>query len=320
MKFLKQEKRLVEFDLLENGLDFILSAINYLSGEGRTELKYGILHLSAGVDLILKYRLSKEHWTLLFSKIDAASKEKLESGDFTSVDSSGCIDRLKKICGINFETEDLNQLKHLRERRNRLEHFGITESIAALKSTTLKVLNFILDFINEHIEYSKINTTERSLLNSIREQLPDLEEFVEKRIELLEGELDKYRKSTAVTICLTCYQQTLVIDEGTKCLFCGASGSGEDVAEDFVFKILGISKYVTNDGGEYPIYECFECGAESLVHSNQEYDSFDWLCFTCGTKWDYDEIVFCETCGNPYTISERDIGMCSSCVEYRLKK
>ncbi|TDK61737.1 hypothetical protein E2K98_12675 [Bacillus salipaludis] len=317
---MRQDKELLEFDLLENGLDFILSAINNLSNEGKAELKYGILHLSAGVDLILKYRLSKEHWTLLFSKIDAASKEKLKSGDFTSVDSSGCIDRLKKICGIDFETEDLNQLKHLRERRNRLEHFGITESAAALKSTTLKVLNFILDFINDQIDYSKLNVSEKNQLDSIRQQLPELEEFVEERLELIEDEIESYKKLTAVTICLTCYQTALVIDEGTKCLFCGAHGEGEKVAEEFVFKILGISQYDTKDGEEYPVYECFECGAESMVHSNQEYDSFDWLCFTCGTKWDEDEIEYCETCGGPYMTSKHDIGMCSNCIEHQMNQ
>lgn len=317
---MKKEKGLLELDLLENGLDFIMFAIKQLKHGGKSELKYGILHLSAGVDLVLKYRLSQEHWSLLFADINAATSDKLNSGDFKSVDSIGCIDRLKRICGIELSEKEVNQLKHLRDRRNRLEHFGITESAAALKSSTLKVLNFILDFINEHIEYSRLNSTEENLLVSIREQLRDFEEFIEKRLKSLKTELDYYRGITAVTICPTCYQHGLVIDDGAKCLFCGSSGDGEEMAEEFVFQILGISQYDTKDGAEYPIYECSECGSESLVHSRLEDEVLGWLCFSCGTEWSEQEKGYCDTCGHPYSKSEHDFGMCSDCMDYRLNQ
>ncbi|MCM3768375.1 hypothetical protein [Neobacillus niacini] len=315
---MKKDKGLLEFDLLENGLDFIIFAINQLKNGGKNELKYGILHLSAGVDLVLKYRLSQEHWSLLFADINTANTDKLNSGDFKSVDSVGCIDRLKRICGIELSEKEVNQLKHLRDRRNRLEHFGITESVAALKSSTFKVLNFILNFINEHIDYSGLNETEESLLESIREQFRDFEEFIQKRLESLKPKIESHKRMTAVTICPTCYQDALVIDDGASCLFCGVSGDGEEMAGNFVFQILGISSYDTKDGTEYPIYECSECGAESLVHSRLEDEVFGWLCFTCGTEWSEQEKAYCETCGHPYSKSEYDIGMCSNCIEYRI--
>lgn len=309
---------MLEFDLLENGLDFIVSSINQLKSGRKEELKYGILHLSAGVDLVLKYRLSQEHWTLLFSKIDAASKEKLNSGDFTSVDSAGCIDRLQRIGGIEIDKKDVSQLKHLRERRNRLEHFGITESAEALKSSSLIVLNFILNFINEHIDFLELDEIEKNLVDTIRGQFRDFEEFVQKRLNVIRPELENYKKVVAVTICPTCYQEALVIDDGAKCLFCGTSGDGEEMAENFVFQLLGISQYEAKDGGEYPVYECSDCGAETLVHTNLSEED-GWICFTCGTEWSEQEKAFCETCGHPYTKSEHDIGMCSNCIEYRMR-
>lgn len=315
---MKKDKELLEFDLLENGLDFIIFAINQLKSGEKNELKYGILHLSAGVDLVLKYRLSQEHWSLLFADINAANTDKLNSGDFKSVDSVGCIDRLKRICGIELSEKEVNQLKHLRERRNRLEHFGITESAAALKSSTLKVLNFILNFINEHIDYSKLNLTEKNLLVSIREQLRNFEEFIQKRLSTIKLSLESHKRMTAVTICPTCYQNALVIIDGANCLFCGVSGDGVEMAEDFVFQILGISQYDTKDGAEYPVYECSECGADSLVHSRLEDEVFGWLCFSCGTEWSEQEKAYCDTCGHPYSKSEHDIGMCSNCIEYRM--
>lgn len=60
----------VEFGLLENGLDFIQSAINYLiKSQDKYDIKYGLLHLSSGVELVFKYRLLIEDWELLFQDI-----------------------------------------------------------------------------------------------------------------------------------------------------------------------------------------------------------------------------------------------------------
>lgn len=43
------------FGVLENGLDFLLSSLDYLSGDPKEkDLKYAVLHLSAGVELVLK--------------------------------------------------------------------------------------------------------------------------------------------------------------------------------------------------------------------------------------------------------------------------
>lgn len=318
---MKKDNGLLELDLLENGLDFIMFAINQLKKGKNSELKYGILHLSAGVDLVLKYRLSKEHWSLLFADINAAHPDKLKSGDFKSIDSVSCIDRLKKICGIEFSEKEVSQLKHLRERRNRLEHFEITESAAALKSSTLQVLNFILDFINNHIDDSWLNSNEKILLDSIREQLRDFQDFIEKRLKTIQKALDLHKSRTAISICPTCYQHTLVIEEGAKCLFCGISGVGEEMAENFVFQILGISQYRTiKEGGEYPVFECIECCKESLVHFRLDDDDnvSGWVCFSCGIKWSEREMSYCTTCGQPYSKSEYDIGMCSSCIEHRI--
>lgn len=73
-----EHRETITFGLLENGLDFVKSAVNYLVGyREKSDLKYGILHLSAGIELILKYRLSKEHWSLVFQNFDKVSKPKL---------------------------------------------------------------------------------------------------------------------------------------------------------------------------------------------------------------------------------------------------
>lgn len=60
------------YRVLENGLDFILMAVNNLtiSNESNIDyearkrlIKYSLLYLSSGIELVLKYRLLREHWT-----------------------------------------------------------------------------------------------------------------------------------------------------------------------------------------------------------------------------------------------------------------
>src|SRR2546426_9855541 len=57
----------VHFTLLENGLDFVWSAVEHLSvATSKRELKYALLHLVSGIELILKERLRREDWKPLF--------------------------------------------------------------------------------------------------------------------------------------------------------------------------------------------------------------------------------------------------------------
>ena len=68
----------LEYTLLENGLDFISSALKHLKNQPtKRELKYAVLHLSAGIELILKERLKREHWSLVFDKPADAPKNEL---------------------------------------------------------------------------------------------------------------------------------------------------------------------------------------------------------------------------------------------------
>lgn len=72
--------------LVENALDFILSAVEWAKGDDVRSLKYAILHLSDGVELILKEKLRRDHWSLLFADVDKANENALKTGDFKSVD------------------------------------------------------------------------------------------------------------------------------------------------------------------------------------------------------------------------------------------
>ena len=61
------DDKTVNFTLLENGLDFIWSAVEHLGvASTKRDLKYATLHLVSGIELVLKERVRREDWSLLF--------------------------------------------------------------------------------------------------------------------------------------------------------------------------------------------------------------------------------------------------------------
>lgn len=85
----------IQFTLLENSLDFILTGVKDLSGEPTPrDLKYSALHLSAGVELLLKARLEKQDWSLVFKDVNKANEDAYKTGEFKSVGWQTSITRL----------------------------------------------------------------------------------------------------------------------------------------------------------------------------------------------------------------------------------
>lgn len=70
---------------LENGIDFLENAIESLGDGSPRGLKYAIIHLQAAAEVLLKVRLMREHWTLVFRESGTAKMGKFKMGDFVSV-------------------------------------------------------------------------------------------------------------------------------------------------------------------------------------------------------------------------------------------
>ncbi len=74
-----------EWGLLENAIDYLREAVRRLEGDvDRRDLKYAILHLGAGLELLLKERLRQEDWRQLFRDPACAIEEEYRSGEFVS--------------------------------------------------------------------------------------------------------------------------------------------------------------------------------------------------------------------------------------------
>ena len=107
----------VKFDLLENGLDFVneaLHAINATSNHKR--LKYSIIHLCSGIELIFKEILIKKDWKLIFNDPAEAKEELLQTGNFDSVTFNQAINRLENKCKVTIDQDDKKVLSELRKK------------------------------------------------------------------------------------------------------------------------------------------------------------------------------------------------------------
>lgn len=125
-----------------------------------------MLHLSAGIELVLKDRLRREDSTLIFDDVSQADEGKLEKGNFKSVSLWECLRRIDEHCSVN--APDKTPLEHFKNLRNPIEHFAMNHSQTALESSAAVVLGDLIDFMSEAFEDGDLSGDESDLLQEIR--------------------------------------------------------------------------------------------------------------------------------------------------------
>jgi hypothetical protein len=309
----------VHFSLLENGLDFIDHALELLDdSKGKPSarlLKYAVLHLAGGAELVLKERLRREHWTLVFDKPELATLEKYQSGSFKSAGFDECIDRLKGVCGVDFSKSRV-ALKDLRDRRNRIQHFGFSESYAAVVASTASATSVVLDFITEELEGATLSDAERELIEDIRKRLTRCQAFVKARWEVIKAEIESTKEP--VVTCTSCLEKAAIVDGGVDCKFCRHRAGAEEAADSYLEMISGGSAYVTiKDGGEGPCHRCPDCGDEALIDiASDARPKSKFLCFGCGTESSAQSFDDCARCGRIWHAEEDGSTICDDCMDH----
>jgi len=118
----------IMFRPADNGLDYLQSVIEHLRDDpDERDLKYAVLHLQAAVEVLLKVRLVREHWSLIFEKPSAATSAALVGGDFKSITLEDTLTRLTNIAGVEVPKLAQQQFQRLANKRNKLQHFGLSE-------------------------------------------------------------------------------------------------------------------------------------------------------------------------------------------------
>lgn len=290
------QSKALQVKLLDNGLDFLLSATEAVCrDEGPRSLKDSVLHLANGIELLLKARLAREHWSLIFSDVNKANFNVLAEADFVSVDPATAEKRLNQIVGINLDETANAHVKNLRVLRNKLTHFTITLDAEQTKSLVLKGINFAVAFCEQEdmtILDSKGKVGETNI------NLSEIEEYVQQRMKSISTEWEGRLNWE----CPDCWQETLVFNGAfAECKYC---------------LHLIPAEYLASNHSEGPGQECPECGEERtfafLLHNN---DEGEWLCFACGTTGS--NYHHCMRCGQmEYFQEAEELKICNSCWSY----
>lgn len=89
-----------------------------------------------------------------------------------------------------------------------------------------------------------------------------------------------------------------------------------DNAKDYVEQELGIDEYsCVKEGGEFPVYDCPECGHDQLVY---DAESDKYHCFHCSQDFNGEDLIHCSGC---HTITyKNEMELCPSCIEHKTSK
>jgi len=317
----------ISYKLLENGLDFVLSSALQLEqltrekkeSERKGLLKYSLLHLFSGIELIMKYRLSVEHWTYVYADMNKANKEKFLKGDFQSVHCNDLFLRLSALCSVEITEKKKNEVNKLRELRNKVMHFEVSENINAIESYINKNITFIIGFISEYISFNALSDEEQNLISEIKGVLKELSMHYDNAKLLAEKDAKAKGLYEYLEICMECQEKFLYKDNGeAECRFCDAKYDSEDFARFYLYE-RGFDEYSAfTDGSEFPCYNCPECSKNSFVIIRG--DNFA-RCFACEVEYAVNEILFCLSCDDPFIDTEGSSGkMCLSCWNYHMNK
>jgi len=310
--------RSIDFPPLMNGVDYLHDAVHRLGATpSPSDLKYAVLHLHAGVEVLLKYRLICEDWRLILDvedDRDEVTEEDYENGRFRSIGVGEALKRLQTLDGITFTRGQKNAAAALDRFRNQLQHHGLTITAEAVEAQAAKVLGFILDFIDAHLTPAIHPTdAEEELLAEampdIRSALGSIVALVDQRMQRLQPLLDQ----VSAAWCPDCGKPTVLLESESvaqfhgpehdrpRCAFCTKRWSSrKDYVEDFAGSRLGLSHYeAVKEGADPPTEPCPECGADMVVWFNlttgERGPNPSARCFFCESEFN-DQ---CPRCGVP---------------------
>lgn len=265
--------------------------------------------------MILKERLLREDWTLLFANPEKADRQAFTVGRFRGPDLGQCLERLEDQ-GIEVSEHRDRQLRLLADKRKRLEHFSITDSTEAIIALTADVLDLLIEFISNELN-SSLDEAHAKLLDAIRSKMTDFEAFVTARWNSISSDLESF---DSIVTCSACLEEAYVIDDEGGCKFCGYHADHSQVAADeYIAHVLGEDRFeLEKDGGAWPRRNCPSCTWESLVDRGYAGNGVQYICFECGRQWGPEALSECSRCGD--LKKKGDMSICDSCFAEIVRK
>ncbi|MGW1395699.1 hypothetical protein ACWD6Q_29025 [Streptomyces nigra] len=305
----------MDFLPVPNGIDYLSEVVSRLARPDEDvtprDLKYAVLHLQAATEVLVKARLQIAHWSLVVKDVSKCTKEKYDEGKFESATIAESMRRLVDVVGLPIEKSDSEAVEELGKLRNRLQHWGLQETVALVEKQAASVLDFLMRFVDEQLIPELGEEQIASLqgeMNLVRHGVRKIGTYVETRRARLRDEL-KERADRTVR-CPSCHEWALVVDqEDSKCHFCSrAWGSGQlAYAYEESFESGTIADEVASG-------DCPECWNRTLIIGVRTASAPDQridMCFTCAEVFTGLRVCTCSEWFLPR--AEEDI--CRRCID-----
>ncbi|WP_328690742.1 hypothetical protein OG879_28945 [Streptomyces caniferus] len=290
----------LDFTPVHNGMDYLRSAVEHLAGQewehkvsepDARALKYAVLHLHAAAEVLLKARLTHEHWSLVFSEPAAASWDKYTDGDFQSCSIPTTLDRLERVARVPFPQKKRTAITQLGETRNALTHYGHSKSAHRVEGQVATMLDLLITFISEHLQPTEGKEAPHveTAMRELRGRLGRVQKLVDKRMNGLAQQLQEHADYTV--ICPECRQDALVVGQSPACLFCLQTyNAPREAALRWGESIVGGGA----DDVDWSLEDCTACSASDtlpipidLFYLFPEEDRL--LCFACRAVYTHSE-------------------------------
>jgi hypothetical protein len=335
--------------LVRNAINFLRKSVQELEKFP----KYSVIHFCMALELFLKARLLREHWALVVSKVEKASLQSFQSGNFVSVTMDECLQRLTAIANESLLPHELECFRTVRDHRNKLVHFfhpdyqpPFDKSILAqIVSQQCKAWFYLhrlltLKWVTQFAAY-------RRQIIGLQNLIQSNQHFLSSKFKALKPEIEAAKKKGAIFVaCCACSFEAArvrsrrlpLIEEN--CLICGSQsrfleipcpkcrktirvvggGCGEcencETAIDLDYQINNVSgKEDPKEEGS--IARCSEC--ENFEPSVVPLGDGEHLCLACITL--HDQVEHCGWCGELITgdASETSVFGCFFCPGPDLK-
>ncbi|MEU5972002.1 hypothetical protein [Streptomyces globisporus] len=295
----------VDLPPLRNGVDYLRRVVTELDpGEGQEvgplNLKHAVLHLHAATEVLLKYRLQLEHWTLVLERVDRkhggrrVTPAMFRNGQFKSCGLEEARLRLDQVARVQL-SDETKSIDALIDMRNAVQHYGLTAEGRAEK-TTAEVLHLLISFLHaEVLNHPKVQPEEREQveedLRYVGSSLRRIDRYVAYRLKQLEPALAPHPDQRLT--CPYCRTESLLaMPDSVACLFCPESSM--DIywtAAAYASDVLRLDWRSQPTSGPFsqpaqpPVDDCPVCGKTALVRGALTHSSPTTpcdFCFNCG--------------------------------------
>lgn len=184
----------INWAVVSSGLDFLESAVDHLAKGDERDLRYGALHVTAAIEVLLKAQLAREHWTLVVSDVNRARRAEYETGNFHSVTIAVALERLRNVAGSSITDREVSRITAVEKLRNRVAHFALHgENPRRTEAVVAGGLDVLLHLIDREF-LPDADTAERELventLDLVRVRLGTIAVLIRERMSSLKPELD----------------------------------------------------------------------------------------------------------------------------------